>query len=119
MGMPIGFHRPPWRPGSRQLSAWRGACDRLSCGSGEDAVIDPDQDFEHAALLTGVAAFHELFRGTAVKEVARRDHPAASLRFIPEDLDRAIPDRIGVGMLQFLGQLFRRCWRGSVQAAYA
>src|SRR6266849_730000 len=42
---------PPWHPCSLPQTAWRGAFDKLSCGLGEDAVVDSNEDLEHAALL--------------------------------------------------------------------
>jgi hypothetical protein len=95
---PIVVRRPP------------GSVHPIDChaGLGEDAVIDSDQHFEDTALLRSVAALHELFGRAAVKDVARGVHPATSFDLVAEDLESAIPDRVGIRMLEFFGQLLNR-----------
>lgn len=89
---------------SRPPAAWRGASIACHAGLGEHAVIDPNQDCEHAALLRRIAALHEVFRRAAVEHIARRRHPATGFGFIGEDFESAIADGAGVRMLKFLRQ---------------
>jgi hypothetical protein len=85
------------------------------CVSGEDAVVDSNQNLEDAALRGEITTLNKFFGRTAVKQIAWCFHPATSFAFIAEDFQSARPDRVGIGVGELFRQLFSRCWCGPVQ----
>src|SRR5260370_42352721 len=64
------------------------------------------ENFENAALLSGISGCSEILRGSPPEDIARRIHPTACFGFVAEYFQRTAPNGIGARVLELTGELF-------------